>query len=270
MAILITFAPHVAAQKSSCAMKDMQQEKHVAGYTLRTFLNEDSGDSCVQILRNGAVVHQETNTESFRYTLGQQAVSEAGVPALADGIDLTGNGYPNVIVTMNTRGAHCCLTVSVYELSAKPKRIAELKVTHTEYPYFKKGSDGVYRFYARDWSLAYWPSSFSGSPSAPVVLRYTNHGYHLDLDAMRTPRPSLQDMQHAQIDTKELFQDFDASQSGLVWAPVMQWITVATMILHGSLWARNGPQLFRVKKSGLATSAQCWWTAHIGMICNRL
>ncbi|SDF91051.1 hypothetical protein [Terriglobus roseus] len=224
IALHVGLVPLMSAQKQACLAMDMQEQRQTAGFTLRTFLNDDSEDSCFQILRNRRVIHQEINHEGFRYTLGQKAVPEVGVPAIPDGTDLTGSGHPDMIVTLNTRGAHCCLTVMVYELKDVPKRIAKFEVTDTEYPYFERGGNGFYRFHAQDWSLAYWPSSFAGSPSASVILRYTSRGYHLDLDAMRAPMPSEQDVEKARTDAKELFANFGASESGIFWYWVMQWI----------------------------------------------
>lgn len=224
VALHVGFSLHTFAQKQACLAKDIREQRYVAGFTLRTFLNDGLGNSCFQILRDHRVIHQEMNQEDFRYTLGQAAVPEAGIPTVLDGTDLTGNGHPDMIVTLNTRGAHCCLTVMVYELKDVPKRIAKFEVTDTEYPYFERGSDGFYRFHAQDWSLAYWPSSFAGSPTASVILRYTSRGYHLDLDAMRTPKPSEQEVEKARTDARELFANFDASVSGVFWNWVMQWI----------------------------------------------
>jgi hypothetical protein len=75
------------------------------------------------------------------------------------------------------------------------KLVAKLDARDTWPAYFTDlDHDAHYYYIAEDWTFAYWPGSFAGSPNHSVVLKFVDDanggGYHLALDKMTTPPPT--------------------------------------------------------------------------------
>jgi hypothetical protein len=138
-----------------------------------------------------------------------------------------------MIVSMYTGGAHCCLMDYVFELEPEFKRIALLDAEDSWPAYFDDlDHDGHFYYLAEDWTFAYWPSSFAGSPNHSVVLRYvegTNGGgYHLAWDKMRRPPPTPPEWNHAMSavrkDLKVMKSGYVSSIATDLWSEVMDLV----------------------------------------------
>jgi hypothetical protein len=202
----------------------------VGQFLFESFKSDEAG-ACLQVMRSGRVVFRRTSDSRDGYTLGQAANKEWKVPAIVDGTDVTGRGHPDEIVSYWTGGAHCCLLHYVFELEPTFRMLATLAAEDDDMSHFAQlDGDGRYYYLSADWTFAYWPSSFAGSPSAAIVLRFVDEakggGYHLALDKMRQAEPTpaewakeLRDA-HATIADDALEQDSGAT----IWTPVLNLI----------------------------------------------
>jgi hypothetical protein len=200
----------------------------------RVTKSNDDG-ACLQVVRSGRVIFRRTSDSRDGYTLGQPANKECKVPAIVDGTDITGRGHPDMIVAYWTGGAHCCLLHYVFELESTFRLLATLDAEDDDMAHFAQ-LDGDNRDYylAADWTFAYWPGSFAGSPSHSVVLRYEDDhrggGFHLALDKMKRDPPTSVQWYEAMGAVNGALQE-DAMQGEVLAATL--WNTVLDLIYIG-------------------------------------
>jgi hypothetical protein len=107
------------------------------------------------------------------------------------GKDITGNGVPNLVVAEHTGGAHCCNVIHLFEIGKEFRKIAELDGAHSQVLFKDLDGDLKPEVLMKDWTFAYWRSSFTGSSKPPtVILRYRDGAYRVAADLMRKPAPS--------------------------------------------------------------------------------
>jgi hypothetical protein len=160
--------------------------------------------------------------------VGQQADPEDGIPAIPNGTDITGRGRPDIIVRFYTGGAHCCTLHFLFELQPQFRLVATLDSDDDGIAHFGKlNGDSTYYYFSTDWTFAYWPQSFAGSPSASVILRFQNDpqggSYRLALDKMRKPAPRKADWNKSLAEARDKFSDnvWDFTTGGTLWNTVL-------------------------------------------------
>ena len=211
-----------------CTRANLKQSVKIGEVTFAAYRDEDSG--CLQVIRDGKVIFRRT--DGLEYALGQYPdPNERVVPRIANGTDITGRGYPDMIVWEWTGGAHCCFSNYVFELGPKFRLVAHLEAVDGDEAHFEDlDKNHQYYFLGADWTFDYWPGSFAGSPRAPVVLRFVdgaNGGaYHLALDKMREPAPSdaewKKDVQAARDTITSDAMGIDSGAT--VWDPILNLI----------------------------------------------
>ena len=136
-----------------------------------------------------------------------------------------------MIVSQYTGGSHCCLLHYVFELEPEFKLLATLDAADS-WPAYFADLDGDQHYYdlAQDWTFAYWPSSFAGSPSAPIVLQFVDDdkggSYHLALEKMRKPAPSTEEWEKTLHEARAPFKDdtWIEFMGATLWHPVLNFI----------------------------------------------
>lgn len=191
---------------AACSREHLKETAKVEQFVFKSYESEDDG-SCLQVIRDGKVIFRRTNNSRDGYTLGQPADKEWKVPAIANGTDITGRGHPDMIVSLFTGGAHCCTFHYVFELEPEFKLLATLDAKDTDTAYFADlDRNQRYYYLAEDWTFAYWPGSFAGSPNHSVVLHYVGDsnagGFHLAIDKMQTPAPTNEEWNNALGDVR--------------------------------------------------------------------
>lgn len=226
-------APNLAA---ACSAKHLDASAKVGDFVFASYRNKDEGTACLQVFRSGKVVFRSTNDDDGDYFVGQHPNGSRNwdVPSIANGTDITGRGHPDMIVSQYTGGAHCCLLTYVFELEPVFKLLTTLNAEDSWPAYFADiGRSHHYYYFANDWTFAYWPSSFAGSPSAPVVLRYVQDGrvgsYHLALDKMRRPAPTSAEWNKDLKDARATF----AAGAWQLFIGATLWDTVLHLIYSG-------------------------------------
>lgn len=217
--------PEVACGRSSLASSTI-----VAGLTFASYSSEHTGESCFQVSRQGKIIFRRTNDNGGAYYIGQHPGIDPDLdqkaPNIRDGADITGLGRPDLVVYGYSGGAHCCWTTWVFELRPVFRRIATLAADDTPAYFADPDHNGHYFYFADDWTFAYWPQSFAGSPVASVVLQFTpgsggGGAYHLVLDKMSKPAPTRAEWEKW---LDEASEDSDPVSGPRVWTPVMRLI----------------------------------------------
>jgi hypothetical protein len=178
-----------------CQASYLAKTASVDGVVFSSFKNDASGEACLQVTQANKLLFQIANSNDGDFTLGQQANGDGTVARISDGVDITGRGYPDMVVSQWTGGAHCCRVDYVFELRPKARMLAKLDARDADESHFADlDGNGHYYYVSADFAFAYWWQSFAGSPTHSVVLRFVNDGtggsYHLALDKMRRPSPT--------------------------------------------------------------------------------
>ena len=194
LAIATLHAQTAAADPATaCSAKNQSDSVKVGVFTFITYASNTG--ACLQVVSGGKVVFSRAVDSFQSFTLGQPAVAEDNIPAVANGADVTGRGHPDMIVSLFTGGAHCCTSHFVFELAPAFRLLATINDSDDDLAHFQLDPrDHRYNYYTADWTFAYWPTCFACSPSELVILRYAedaNGGaFHLAFDRMRKPAPS--------------------------------------------------------------------------------
>lgn len=234
---LLFLSPRLPAQApvknatAACSRTHLSDSVSVDHFVFNTYKNDDVGETCLRVVSGGKAVFQRTDDNGGGYTLGQKADAETGAKAIPNGKDITGRGYPDMIVSEYTGGAHCCLIEFVFELEPKFRLLARIDAEDDDLSHFADlDHNGRYYYLTADWTFAYWPSSFASSPSAAIILRYVaddkGGGYHLALDKMRKPAPTAAAWAKQLAQARKTLQEgaWDLTGSGPFWNVVMNLI----------------------------------------------
>ncbi|MFP5237181.1 MAG: hypothetical protein ACLGSD_14880 [Acidobacteriota bacterium] len=186
---------------AACARKNLKKAVNVEGYIFASYQNEDDG-ACLRVILDHRIIFQRSIDNRLGYELGQPADKRFKVPAIRNGADVTGRGNPDMIVSYQTGGAHCCGFHYVFELKPRFRLLATLSDRDDDLAHFEDlDGDGHFYYITADWTFAYWNSSFAGSPNHGVILRWQDDtkggGFHLALEKMYRPAPSDKDWNSA-------------------------------------------------------------------------
>jgi hypothetical protein len=217
--------------KTACSRKRQASIISVDQFLFRTYRNDQTGDTCLQVSQNGRIIFKRTMDNGGRYVLGQSADPQFGIPAIKNGTDVTGRGHPDMIVSLYTGGAHCCMFHYVFELEPAFRLLATLNDADDDLSHFSLlGDEGQYYFVTADWTFAYWPGSFASSPNHSVVLRFVRDdnagGYHIAWDKMRRPAPTSQEWDKDLAEVRRALNDdgLPGDRAATLWNEVLDLI----------------------------------------------
>jgi hypothetical protein len=119
-------APALATQdpvsdpQAACARANLVSSTTLDGLTFASYRNGETGLACFQVTQRGKIIFRRTGNNADRYLIGQHPSRDPDddwkVPYIPDGTDITGLGYPDLVVYHYTGGAHCCLLAWVFQL----------------------------------------------------------------------------------------------------------------------------------------------------------
>jgi hypothetical protein len=136
--VLILSARVLAAQDpaknptAACSREHLQDSAKARQFVFESYKSDEDG-SCLQVIHDGKIIFTRTG-DSWGwggYTLGQPAIKEEKVPAIANGTDITGRGHPDMIVSFHEGGQQCCTYHYVFELEPDFKLLATLNAEDT-------------------------------------------------------------------------------------------------------------------------------------------
>ncbi len=243
------FAQFDAAEPhTACLAANLLSSAQAAGYMFRSYKNQKTGDACLQVLRAGKVIFRRTIGNFGQFSLGQPADSADKIPTVENGTDLTGQGHPEMIVSLYTGGAHCCILEYVFELEPAFKMLATLDAEDSSFAHFAVIGDRFY-YFANDWTFAYWRASFADSPAPNVVLGFVPEGdggsFHLSLDKMRSPEPAPEKWQALLAAGRKSFNRNPRFPDGIdstLWAKMLELIYSGHSNLEWKLVDEAWPQ----------------------------
>jgi hypothetical protein len=222
-----TFAQFPPDDPKSACSKQIQIAT-VGDFVFKAYKNDNTGDACLQVLRNGKVIFRRATGNDGRYVLGQDK-DEYG-PYIANGTDITGRGNHVMLVSYYTGGAHCCWLYYVFELEPVFRLVATLAVGSGDGSRFKK-IDGRFYLVAFDWTFSYWHSSFADSPAPKVMVGFVDDanggGFHLALDKMRRPEPTCEEWKKALSEAHNAFGVNNPFSGGIgpqLWGHMLDFI----------------------------------------------
>jgi hypothetical protein len=235
-AVWLACAAGLAAQgpaenpAQACAAKNQTDAAAVGVYQFTAYKSNDG--ACLQVTSGGKVVYNHSVDSFETYTLGQKEDAQDNIPAIANGTDVTGRGQPDMIVSLFTGGAHCCSIHYVFEVGPQFKLLATLNDSDDDLAHFERLADGHYYYATADWTFGYWPTCFACSPSALVILRWTDDakggGFHLAMDKMQIPAPTTMEWNKELSAAQKVVAAGDADSIGTT-----MWQTVLNLIYGG-------------------------------------
>jgi hypothetical protein len=166
--------------------------------------NMETGYDAFEIVHKGEKAYFETGR---RYSL-KTAENADYVPQAGEAIetkDLTGDGIPDLIVSVWSGGAHCCFSIILFSLGEELKKIAEIEGYDSSVELKDFEGDGIYELVGRDWTFAYWETSFANSPAPQVVLRYQHGKYVLATDVMKKQPPGKKELEAKIVELRDKF-----------------------------------------------------------------
>jgi len=242
----------------ACSHEHLKNEAKVGQFVFRSYEDREAGHACLQVLRDGKVIFRRTNDNDGYYIVGQPADKKLKVLGIVNGTDITGRGHPDMIVSHYTGGAHCCLLHYVFELEPAFKLLATLDAKDSDLAHFAD-LDGNHHYYylAEDWTFAYWPSSFAGSPSAPIVLQFVEDGkgggFHLALDKMHRPVPTPEEWNKALREARQTLatDSLEIDSGATIWSIVLNLIYTEHSDLAWKFVDESWPAKTKVKNDWL-------------------
>jgi hypothetical protein len=148
----------------------------------------DSGEAQTAMIRQGG--KSVWQGAGFRFSLGEAPGADPGDrAALPSPVrDLTGDGVPELVLADWSGGAHCCFTYYVFTLGPRFAVLDTIPLEHSDNARFEDvDGDGALELRTRDWTFAYWNTSFMGSPSPEVVLVPGEDGFRMAERFARRP-----------------------------------------------------------------------------------
>lgn len=177
-------------------------------YSFRFYTSEigniEAGYGAFEILHKGERVYYEAGR---RYSV-KTAENDDYAPVSGESLkikDITGDGIPELIIGVWSGGAHCCFSTIIFSLGEEFKKIAEIDGGDTSFDFKNFEGDGIYELVGRDWTFAYWKTSFVNSPAPQIILRYMNGKYIIASDLMRKQSPSQKEIEANLAEIKEKF-----------------------------------------------------------------
>jgi hypothetical protein len=169
------------ANDHAIEIKNKNFQTNINNYTIRVQnINYYSNDclTCnqgtIHIYQNHLLVYAYTNYDVTLFP----ASYNGRLPPF--GKSILGDNTPNIVFQVHTGGAHCCKRFIILALEKnKVKQIADLSGDHSNLDFTDIDGDGKYEIYGKDWTFAYWETSFADSPSPAIILKFTNNEYHL-------------------------------------------------------------------------------------------
>ncbi len=218
-----------------CDWLNLKEATIVAGLDFHAYKDIASGKACLEILRgsgDGVVLYRKTKESFGEYRLGQKASAEHNIAKIEDGTDITGRGRPDMIVTAWSGGAHCCFFHIIFELKPELRLVARLDDGDGDLAHFADlDGDGHYYYEGNDWTFAYWDATLADSVAPAVVLRFVDdaHGgrYHIAMDKMRSPEPSVEQWKRAVQDASDAFAQGGGFGDGIgskLWSNMVNMI----------------------------------------------
>ena len=143
----------------------------------------------LEVFKAGQLVFT-TNSNRYFDPEEQSADSDDFSSPPAPNTDITGGGFPNLVVAEWSGGAHCCLTYYVFQLGDEFRLMDTIQAEHGDAHFEDLDGDEILEIKMQDWTYAYEFTCYAGSPAPPIILRYTDGKYQVAPELMFTDPPT--------------------------------------------------------------------------------
>ena len=218
------------------------QEETLAPYVARVYFDakaKDGSDSYFEILKNGKPVYvQKARKNGEKFFIGTMYKDDPDAALIKMGMDITGAGQPDLVISEWLGGANCCLLFHIFEIGPTFKKLGTIDAAfgdsgpHFVHPDKDSKSTGL-ALEIHDWTFANWNTDFADSPAPKVILRFSDNAYRMAPDLMRAPVLSANDLEARATEVK----NYPASAKGGEWphgtvSPQL-WTTMLDLIYSG-------------------------------------
>ncbi len=179
------------------------REETSAPYVVRVYFDQvakDGSDAYYEILKDGkSVFQQKAGRKGEKFFIGTMYDKDPDASLVKMGMDITGAGQPDLVVSEWSGGANCCLTLHIFEIGSTFREIGSIAAKYGDAgPHFmhmdKNSKNAGLEVQISDWTFANWHSDFAGSSAPKVILRFSDGAYRVAPDLMRSPVPSVSDL----------------------------------------------------------------------------
>ena len=175
-----------------CPTGRLQQQEQFGDYTARTYRDPYFYEGSFEILKAGRRLYAYKGDEFTILMLYDHDLLNLLVRM---GKDITGDGVPELVITEWSGGNHCCLTIHIFTIGNKFRKIGEIWAMHSTTTEFDDlDHNGSLELILRDWTFAYWNSGFADSAAPEIILRHREGEYILATDLMRKRAPTRRDL----------------------------------------------------------------------------
>lgn len=148
------------------ATYQMAQETIINGYAVRLWRNVDNPSAT-------GFDNVATLQWAGEFFPGYIQIEMASNISPLTGTDITGDGFPNLIIQQYSGGAHCCFSTVIYNLApGNPTKLLQTQPSNCDAELEDLDGDGVMEIVTCDDLFAYTYCSYAGSPYVPAILKY--------------------------------------------------------------------------------------------------
>lgn len=241
MIVAISSPTRCAAADNSTVLPHREQTS--PPYVVRVYFDQvakDGSDAYYEILKdNKPVFRQKAAYKGEQFFIGTMDDKDPDATLVKIGKDITGDGQPDVVISEWSGGANCCLTIHIFEIGSTFRQIGTIAAKYGDTgPHFmhmddKDSKNAGLKLQVGDWTFANWHSDFADSPAPKVILRFSDGAYRVSPDLMRSPIPSVSDLD-ARVAAIRTYKNNSKSKSwpGADISPTL-WATMLDLIYTG-------------------------------------
>jgi len=201
--VLLVAAVFVTPARGEPPVVLPHQEETVLPYVARVYFDanaKDGSDSYFEILKSDKQVYlQKAKRKGEKFFIGPMYPDDPDAMLIKMGMDITGAGQPDLVISEWLGGANCCLLFHIFEIGPTFKKLGTIDAEFGDSgPHFlhpdKDSKNTGLSVQIHDWTFANWNTDFADSPAPKVILRYSDNAYRVAPDLMRAPVPDDGDL----------------------------------------------------------------------------
>jgi hypothetical protein len=211
-------------------------------YVARVYFDskaKDGSDAYFEILKDDKRVYmQKARNKGEKFFIGTMDEDDPDAAFVKMGMDITGDGQPDLLISEWSGYANCCLTYHIFEIGPTFKKLGTIDAQFGDSgPHFVHPDKNLkllgLTIQIHDWTFANWNTDFADSPAPSVMLRFSDGAYRISPDLMRTPAPAAKDLDASAAEVR----DYAPSAKGGAWpqasvSPKL-WSTMLDLIYGG-------------------------------------
>ena len=240
-ALLVVFQGNAAQYQKPYGQ--LKAEQKFKDYTVRIYRDElgtaekAPSMACFEILLSGKQIYFQTGNE---FEIGNSGNGDITNRLIEIGHSITSDKTPNLVIKDWSGGAHCCYRFFIFQIGATFKFIDSIDLQDGVDSDFKDlRRDGNLELVIQDWTFRYWNAGFSDSFAPEVILRYWSGKYRPDLELMKKPAPTQQELEKMVGEIKPLFgsKEMRDDLNNKLQVPPLLWGRMLELIYTGNMSA---------------------------------